>query len=71
MSSKAALKAVRTALDAKDFGAAAEKAKAVVQNDPKNYHACVPLSMPNNLTLANRALPFALATFSSDLRMTN
>jgi superkiller protein 3 len=39
MSSKAALKAVRTALDAKDFAAAAEKARALVQNDPKNYHA--------------------------------
>lgn len=39
MSSKAALKAVRTALDSKDFETAAEKAKALVQQDPQNYHA--------------------------------
>jgi superkiller protein 3 len=39
MSSKAALKAVRTALDTKDFATAAEKARALVQNDPNNYHA--------------------------------
>lgn len=41
MSSKAALKAVRTALDSKDFQAAAEKAKDLVQQDRQNYHACV------------------------------
>lgn len=41
MSSKAALKAVRTALDSKDYEDAAAKAKAVVQQDPQNYHACV------------------------------
>ncbi|KAJ5296779.1 D-isomer specific 2-hydroxyacid dehydrogenase NAD-binding [Penicillium atrosanguineum] len=45
MSSKAALKAVRTALDSKDFAAAAEKAKALVQQDPKNYHANVFLGL--------------------------
>jgi len=45
MSSKAALKAVRTALDSKDYEAAAEKARALVQQDPQNYHACV-LNLP-------------------------
>lgn len=41
MSNKAALKAVRTALDSKDFEQAAEKAKDLVQQEPQNYHACV------------------------------
>jgi superkiller protein 3 len=39
MSSKAALKAVRAALESKDFQAAAEKAKELVKNEPQNYHA--------------------------------
>lgn len=39
MSSKSALKAVRTALDSKDFESAAEKATALVQQEPQNYHA--------------------------------
>jgi superkiller protein 3 len=39
MASKAALKAVRTALDAKDFESAADKAKALVKQEPTNYHA--------------------------------
>ena len=41
MSSKAALKAVRTALDSKEFEDAAEKAQALVQKEPQNYHAWV------------------------------
>lgn len=41
MSSKSALKAIRTALDSKDFEAAEEKAKALVKQEPKNYHAYV------------------------------
>lgn len=41
MSSKAALKAVRSALDAKQFGAAAEQAQSLVAQDPQNYHAYV------------------------------
>ncbi|PYI07843.1 TPR-like protein [Aspergillus sclerotiicarbonarius CBS 121057] len=45
MSSKSALKAVRTALDAKDFELAAEKAKAIVQRDPQIYHANVFLGL--------------------------
>lgn len=43
MSSKSALKAVRTALDSKDFEAAEEKAKALVKQEPKNYHAYAPI----------------------------
>lgn len=39
MSSKAALKAVRTALDSKDFETAAGQAKTLVQHEPQNYHA--------------------------------
>lgn len=38
MSSKAALKAIRTALDGKDYEDAADKSKALVQQDPSNYH---------------------------------
>ncbi|OJJ48634.1 hypothetical protein ASPZODRAFT_61521 [Penicilliopsis zonata CBS 506.65] len=45
MASKAALKAVRTALDAKEFEVAAEKAKALVKQEPKNYHANVFLGL--------------------------
>lgn len=41
MSSKAALKAVRTAIDSKDFELAAEKAKDLVKQEPQNYHAYV------------------------------
>ena len=39
--SKSALKAVRTALDSKDFEDAAQKAKDIVEQDPQNYHAYV------------------------------
>lgn len=42
MSSKAALKAVRTALDSKDFELAATKAQELVQQEPQNYHAYEP-----------------------------
>lgn len=45
MSSKSALKAVRTALDSKDFETAADQAAALVQQEPKNYHAYVYLSL--------------------------
>lgn len=41
MSSKAALKAVRTALDSQDYETAAAKAQELVQADPSNYHAYV------------------------------
>lgn len=43
MSNKSALKAVRTALDSKDFEDAAEKAKDIVKQEPQNYHAYVTL----------------------------
>lgn len=43
MSNKSALKAVRTALDSKDFEVAAEKAKDIVKQEPQNYHAYVTL----------------------------
>lgn len=39
MSSKAALKAIRAALDSKDYEDAADKAKNLVQREPDNYHA--------------------------------
>lgn len=39
MSSKSALKAVRTAIDTKDFAAAANGAKGIIQREPNNYHA--------------------------------
>jgi superkiller protein 3 len=39
MSSKAALKAVRAALESKDYQDATEKAKALIKQDPRNYHA--------------------------------
>jgi len=39
MSSKSALKEVRTALDSKNFELAAEKAKDQVKEQPQNYHA--------------------------------
>ncbi|RAK78687.1 SKI complex subunit tetratricopeptide repeat protein SKI3 [Aspergillus fijiensis CBS 313.89] len=45
MASKAALKAVRTALDSNDFELAAEKAKEIVQRDPQIYHANVFLGL--------------------------
>ncbi|KAE8350727.1 hypothetical protein BDV28DRAFT_150674 [Aspergillus coremiiformis] len=45
MASKAALKAVRTALDSQDFKLAAEKAKALVQQEPQHYHANVFLGL--------------------------
>lgn len=46
MSAKAALKAVRSALDSKDFELAATKAKEIVDQDPTNYHAYVLLKTP-------------------------
>ncbi|KKA20304.1 Translation repressor/antiviral protein Ski3 [Rasamsonia emersonii CBS 393.64] len=45
MSAKAALKAVRSALDSKDFELAATKAKEIVDQDPTNYHANVFLGL--------------------------
>ncbi|KAJ9360584.1 hypothetical protein C8Q69DRAFT_410888 [Paecilomyces variotii] len=45
MSGKAALKAVRTALDSKDFELAAQKASELVQQEPQNYHAHVFLGL--------------------------
>ncbi|KAL4779820.1 hypothetical protein BJX76DRAFT_339793 [Aspergillus varians] len=45
MSSKSALKEVRTALDSKNFELAAEKAKALVKQQPQNYHANVFLGL--------------------------
>ncbi|KAJ5510428.1 Tetratricopeptide-like helical [Penicillium expansum] len=48
MSSKAALKAVRAALESKDYQAAAEKAKELVKNEPTNYHANVFLGLAND-----------------------
>lgn len=50
MSSKSALKAVRTALDSKDFETAAEKAGDLVQQEPKNYHAYVYFPLSTVLT---------------------
>jgi superkiller protein 3 len=41
MSGKLALKAIRNALDSKDFELAASKAKAFIEQDPANYHAYV------------------------------
>jgi superkiller protein 3 len=41
MAGKAALKAVRTALDSKDFELAATKATALIDLNPENYHAYV------------------------------
>ncbi|KAJ5336604.1 Tetratricopeptide-like helical [Penicillium brevicompactum] len=48
MSSKAALKAVRAALESKDYQGAAEKAQALVNQDPQNYHAHVFLGLAND-----------------------
>ncbi|KAJ5161112.1 hypothetical protein N7492_006504 [Penicillium capsulatum] len=45
MSSKAALKAIRTALDAKEYADAADKAKTLIQREPQNYHANVFLGL--------------------------
>ncbi|KAJ5192545.1 hypothetical protein N7449_008687 [Penicillium cf. viridicatum] len=45
MSSKAALKAVRAALESQDYQAAAAKAKELVKNEPNNYHANVFLGL--------------------------
>ncbi|KAN0071068.1 hypothetical protein V8E54_010499 [Elaphomyces granulatus] len=39
MAGKAALKAVRTALDSKEFELAATKATALIDQNPENYHA--------------------------------
>lgn len=39
MSGKAALKAVRAALDSEDYQTAASKAQALIEQDPQNYHA--------------------------------
>ncbi|EKV19233.1 Translation repressor/antiviral protein Ski3, putative [Penicillium digitatum] len=48
MSSKAALKAVRAALESKDYQAAAEKAKEIVKNESTNYHANVFLGLASD-----------------------
>ncbi|KXG46022.1 Tetratricopeptide-like helical [Penicillium griseofulvum] len=48
MSSKAALKAVRAALESKDFQAAVEKAKELVKKEPQNYHANVFLGLASD-----------------------
>ncbi|KAJ5270965.1 hypothetical protein N7505_006723 [Penicillium chrysogenum] len=48
MSGKAALKAVRAALESKDFQVAAEKAKELVKNEPNNYHANVFLGLASD-----------------------
>ncbi|KAJ5965506.1 hypothetical protein N7481_012220 [Penicillium waksmanii] len=45
MSSKAALKAVRSAIDSKDYATAVEKARSLVQQDPKNYHGNIFLGL--------------------------
>ncbi|CAG7918435.1 unnamed protein product [Penicillium olsonii] len=45
MSSKAALKAVRAALESKDYQDAAEKARTLAKQDPQNYHALVFLGL--------------------------
>ncbi|KAL5337338.1 hypothetical protein BJX70DRAFT_399803 [Aspergillus crustosus] len=59
MSSKSALKEIRTALDSKNFELAADKAKALVKEQPQNYHANVFLGLAqdklNNYTEAERA----------------
>jgi superkiller protein 3 len=39
MASKAALKAIKASIDSKDYSGAAEKATALVKQDPKNYGA--------------------------------
>ncbi|KAL4960775.1 SKI complex subunit tetratricopeptide repeat protein SKI3 [Aspergillus stella-maris] len=70
MSSKSALKEVRTALDAKDFELAAEKAKALVQEQPQNYHANVFLGLAqdklNHFLEAERAYLAATRIRSDD-----
>ncbi|KAH8693970.1 putative translation repressor/antiviral protein Ski3 [Talaromyces proteolyticus] len=48
MSGKAALKAVRTALDSKDFELAATKANELIGRDPANYHAFVFLGLAHD-----------------------
>jgi hypothetical protein len=44
MAGKVALKEVRTALDSKDFELAVTKAKAILEQDPENYHAYVAIA---------------------------
>lgn len=59
MSSKSALKAVRTALDEKDFELAAEKASALARQEPENYHAyvlCALIALIYHLTLITAAM---------------
>ncbi|KAJ6157771.1 hypothetical protein N7470_005363 [Penicillium chermesinum] len=48
MSSKAALKAIRTALDAKDYATAIQKSQDLVSQDPTNYHGNVFLGLAND-----------------------
>ncbi|KAK2759815.1 Superkiller protein 3 [Arachnomyces sp. PD_36] len=59
MSGKAALKAVRAALDTEDFQSAVSKAQALVEQDPSNYHGYVFLGLAqdklNNNDEAERA----------------
>ncbi|PGH23824.1 hypothetical protein AJ80_02072 [Polytolypa hystricis UAMH7299] len=45
MSSKAALKAIRAALDSREFAQAAIKARELCQQDPQNYHAHIFLGL--------------------------
>lgn len=55
MSSKSALKAVRAALDSRDFEDAAAKAKDIVKQEPQNYHAyaCLRFEMGFTVDVAN------------------
>ncbi|KAL4937993.1 hypothetical protein BDV06DRAFT_63367 [Aspergillus oleicola] len=70
MSSKSALKEVRTALDSKNFELAAEKAKALVKEQPQNYHANVFLGLAqdklNHFSEAERAYLAATRIRSDD-----
>ncbi|KAL4870777.1 hypothetical protein BDV12DRAFT_43928 [Aspergillus spectabilis] len=70
MSSKSALKEIRTALDSKNFELAADKAKALVKEQPKNYHANVFLGLAhdklNNYNEAEKAYLAATRIKSDD-----
>jgi hypothetical protein len=70
MSSKAALKAVRSAIDAKDYATAVEKARSLLQQDPKNYHGYV-MFPPRDREQAHLTFPPQLGTSSSDSPMTS
>ncbi|KAL4879611.1 hypothetical protein BJY04DRAFT_193255 [Aspergillus karnatakaensis] len=70
MSSKSALKEIRTALDAKNFELAADKAKTLVKEQPQNYHANVFLGLAhdklNNYPEAERAYLAATESKGND-----